>query len=264
VEYPIVGLGVYGNTCVVLTQGHPCAVTGVSPATMSLVTNKTSMPCLARHSIVSSAQGVYFASDIGLMRYSPDGMVNITQQLIGRDKWNTDYKPKTLRALELDGVYMAVRQTTNDGFAFRADNQELGLSPITSIVNTWDLDTDFWSGRPWLVADGRIYEWQPAGGASLTWRWRSKEFQVPKPINMASAQIFFDAPGPVTLRVWAFIRGEMNLVKQLMFDQSINLAGKEIRLPSGFLSDIWQFELEGTAQVHSFIVASTVAELRDG
>ena len=70
-ETPIVGLGVLGQTCVVCTQGYPATVTGTKPATCSFTKATTGEPCLSRGSIVSTPQGVIYASQNGLILVGP-------------------------------------------------------------------------------------------------------------------------------------------------------------------------------------------------
>jgi hypothetical protein len=47
-----------------------------------------------------------------------------------------------------------------------------------------------------------------------------------------------------------------------VYDEDIEASGREIKLPSGFKSDVWQFEFSGNAQLQSFMIASTAQELR--
>jgi hypothetical protein len=64
------------------------------------------------------------------------------------------------------------------------------------------------------------------------------------------------------LKVWATLRGNGSTVKKLVYNEDVSFSGKEIKLPSGFKSDIWQFEFTGTAELQAFLIATTAAELR--
>ena len=85
-ETPIVGLGVIGQTCVVCTQGYPATVTGSKPATCSFTKATADEPCLSRGSIVSTPQGVIYASQNGLVLVGPNGIQNVTEKLITRER----------------------------------------------------------------------------------------------------------------------------------------------------------------------------------
>jgi hypothetical protein len=47
-----------------------------------------------------------------------------------------------------------------------------------------------------------------------------------------------------------------------VYDADIAASGREIKLPSGFKADIWQFEFSGTAELQAFLIATTAQELR--
>ena len=108
-ETPIVGLGVLGQTCVVCTQGYPTTITGTKPATCSFTKATTGEPCLSRGSIVSTPQGVIYASQNGLMLVGPERHQNVTEQLITKDEWMKDYAPQYLRAVRYQNGYLALR-----------------------------------------------------------------------------------------------------------------------------------------------------------
>jgi hypothetical protein len=65
------------------------------------------------------------------------------------------------------------------------------------------------------------------------------------------------------LKIWATLRGKDGRVRKvLVYDEDVHYSGRELRLPSGFKSDIWQFEFSGTAELQAFQIATTAAELR--
>jgi hypothetical protein len=264
-EYPVVGIGVFGNSAVILTTGHPAVVTGINPSNMVLTPSKVPAPCLSKASIVSTPSGVVFASDNGLMHYGPAGLQNITDKIIGRNTWGTEFYPRSIRAVELDGTYQAVYPGTVAGFYFRPMSQEQGVCWLdTGLGNLYDIRSDAWTGRPYIIASGNIYEWLPPSTTTATYVWRSKEFQLQVPVNMKVAQIFFPMPGSVMLRVWAYLRGyDGTVTKTLVMAREFTVSGEEVKLPAGFMADVWQFELEGTAEVHALCLATSVAELRN-
>jgi hypothetical protein len=90
VDYPIVGLGVTGQSLVVMTEGSPYMMTGVHPSAMSLSAIKMREPCVSRRSIVSTEEGVFYASQNGLMLIQAGYGVgrNATVPLFSRQDWN--------------------------------------------------------------------------------------------------------------------------------------------------------------------------------
>ncbi len=105
-EYPIVGLGVTGQSLVVCTEGYPVVISGVNPGAMSQVHSTVSQPCLSKGSIVSGDNGVFFASPNGLMLAQGGGyIVNFTEGWITRDNWQALVPPLGLRAVNFLSSY---------------------------------------------------------------------------------------------------------------------------------------------------------------
>src|SRR5262249_8226161 len=107
-ETPIVGLGIIGQTCVVCTQGYPTTVTGTKPASCAFTKVTTGEPCLNRGSIVSTPNGVLYASQNGINLVGPGGILNVTQSMITRDEWKRFYVPEYLRAVRYQNGYLAL------------------------------------------------------------------------------------------------------------------------------------------------------------
>jgi hypothetical protein len=105
VEYPVVGLGVIGQSLIACTTGYPHAITGINPATMAVSRIATYEPCLSRGSIVSSQEGVLYASPNGLIVALPGVVQNITRQLISKDRWQDYLYADTMRAAKLTNGY---------------------------------------------------------------------------------------------------------------------------------------------------------------
>jgi hypothetical protein len=104
VDYPIVGLGVFGTTLVIMTEGPPYAATGSSPSTMILTKIPIQAPCLSRNSIVSTPEGVYYASQSGLVLVGLYGASVVTTGLITRDDWAA-FSPGTMMAAKWGNAY---------------------------------------------------------------------------------------------------------------------------------------------------------------
>jgi hypothetical protein len=257
VEHPIVGLGVFGNTCVVCTTGRPAAVTGIKPTSMSLVSHTTSMPCLSRKSIVSTPDGVIFASESGIVGLGPSGITNFTGELFGREVWRTTYAAETMWGILVEGAYVALYRPggIDKSFMFRPGDVAHGVTENFLPLPTGTyIGLDQWSGKPWILfSEHSLCEWMKPGSAPLTYRWRSGELTFPKPLNLAVGQLFFSGAN-VALRIWADGRQ--------VFNSTITSPIQPFRLPSGFKGTIFQFEVEGVAELHGLALCSTMAELR--
>jgi len=274
VEHPVVGLGVYGNTCVVCTTGNVFLVQGTKSAALSLTKTDAMLSCVSRLSIVAAPEGVYYASDEGLVLVGAGGIAIVTRELISREQWQRDFVPNKIRAMYHNGEYIGAIYNTTGGFRFSPTN------PSALGVTWWSQPNEFplnlnieaQTGRAHMLAFNNtgatsiaVHEWEKADNPYQTMTWKSKEYQTPWPMNFRVGQAYFDVnpTAPVNLKIWATLRGYPGTTtKTLIFDQNITTSGQEFKLPSGFRADVWEVELSGAAALESLLLATTTQELR--
>lgn len=299
VEYPIVGLGVQNQQLVVCTEGFTYTVAGVHPSSMALNKIAGLSPCTSRGSIVSAADGVYFSTPAGLALVQPGGLLLVTKELIRKDKWNALVSITTLRAAALNSGYYAFGQIVPgvfqedafqesmvqqddfggalNGLLIDPTNSSVAFNLLTSETPIVNIQTDAWSGEVFIIRGGYV-EWLDISDVQQPrnpYVWRSKMFQTSFKKNFQAAKIFFNIPpgtpaqNPVR---------NINQVQTLAADQyglfrvyadgllvqtwEIRTPGEQIRLPSGFKADFWQFELEARVEVTDFQVATDPTELQ--
>lgn len=119
VEFPIVGLGVFGNSLFVGTTKNPYLITGTSPASMSQEKLPIIQACVSKRSIVSDQWGVVYASPNGLLAVGPGVQDIVTQTLYTRDEWQA-LLPQTMVGVLYNNMYI--------GFYSN------GFGPTTAIV----------------------------------------------------------------------------------------------------------------------------------
>lgn len=307
VEYPIVGLGVYNQTLMVLTQGFPHTVNGSSPASMSVTKLAGLLPCTSRGSIVSTVEGVYYSAPEGLVLMNSGGIVVASKELIRKDKWNSAVPTPTLRAVRLASAYFgygsarfgvfeetafdtdaftqedfgdARRGTlidaTSPTVAFNYMSIDKGQGPVSNVM------MDAWSGEVFIIRDDKTY-WVDIGDVTQPRRaytWRSKIYQPSDRKNFQAMKIYFRVPpgspdlNPVPnddqvqklaadqyglVRVYAGTE-EANL--ELVMTREIRISGEQMRMPSGFKFDYWQWEIEARVEILSLQAATSPSELR--
>jgi hypothetical protein len=278
-ESPIVGLGVIGQTCVVTTQGYPASVTGTKPATCSFAKSTTGEPCLSRGSIVSTPQGVIYASQNGLMEVGAGGIANVTETLITRESWLRYYQPTVMRAARFQNGYLAIRDPAgaNSGFFIDPTSLEVALTEFSDFSDIVGICTDFWSGDVFVLRDNEVLRWDPplkndgtGNDALMPVQWKSKEFQYDFQENFSAYAVYWDQQrysndpwGIGVLPVATNVQLTVYADRKVIYQQTVPRNGRPVRLPSGFKADIWQFEIRARAPVYSLHVASTVKELRN-
>lgn len=113
-EYPIVGLGVSGSSCIAATTGAPYIVSGVAPGSMTATKVDRSEPCHSRKSVIGNTDGVYYCSRNGLILVDQYGSVtNTTESWVTREKWQQLTPQANVQAVFFGGTYFAWETAPN-------------------------------------------------------------------------------------------------------------------------------------------------------
>ena len=297
VEYSIVGLGVTNQTVVICTAGYPLAATGNHPDAMTLAKLASLEPCTSRGSIVSTLEGVYYSSPNGLVLASNGVVSNVSSAGMTRDQWLKYVPTSTLRAARVGQAYYAwgssrpgVFDTAfkTDAFAqedftgayhgIMADLQDRRVSlttlrgedPVAAVLQ------DPWTNELLLIRGDKLYwldftEDEPEYEAYI---WRTKVYQTNKKENVGAIRVYFTVPSTTptqattrnTDAVQELAGDQYGLIRAfadgaLVMTRELRTSGELMRLPSGFKSEFWQFEIEARVQLLSFQFAPTPKEL---
>lgn len=219
-EYPIVGIGVAGQTVVICTQSVPYIVTGTNPAAMSEQKLKLNEPCLSRGGILSTPDGVYYTSINGLCFVSAAGTAsNTTEGWITRERWRALTPSKFTRAIRLASSYFAfgsvsgadhtqaqtgfsVELASSDGTSFtiwpQPGGHRIGFETLSApgAFDVVNLMTDPWTGFGLTIQNSGVYyyDFQDQAPVITPYLWRSKKFQQTSKHNYAAMRVFFDIP----------------------------------------------------------------------
>ena len=242
-----VGLGVFGQSLLMLTTGRPLLVSGSSPDSMDQQPLEMPQGCVSSRSIVSMGSGVAWASEDGLCWYGSGGARILTAGLMMREDWQA-LIPSSIIGKMYEGLYFG---SYDDGSGRKGFLIEPGNPQGIYFLDTGYTALHFDELRDQLyVLDGTsIKKWD--AGSLMTVKARSKQFWAPKPINFAAAEVVADTY-PATFRLYAD--------GALKHTQSVT-ANNPFRLPAGFLAQRWEIEIEGTSAVQSVALGTSVAEL---
>lgn len=222
-EYPIVGLGVSGNSVVAATSGAPYVATGVAPASMTATRIDNSEPCHSRKSILGSPDGVYYASRNGLMLVNANSgqVTNITEDWIKREDWQALTPQANLAAVFLLGQYYAweiapnqphsgsignrgftVELSASDADSFSIWPQpgrhrqgfQLLSNPLTQPITMVAIDK--WSSVCTLIAGNTVYQldFTDLSPTLSVLDWTSKEYQQRTKKSFEAMRILFEVP----------------------------------------------------------------------
>lgn len=322
-EFDIVGLGVFGSTLVIATESQPYFGQGVTPASFTTQKLDAVEPCLSRRGIVSTLFGVYYPSINGLAMANGSGVQVITKDILTKEEWH-NFFPELIYAAQ-EGIQYIAFTASNRGFLYDPQEGASKFVTLEGFTNVEGIETDYYTGTVYLLSNDRYLEFDPNDGtARLDWRWYSKTYQFPKPLNFGAARLNAEFGtinvipdlGPFVTYNTAFFAaapsinalgdevvggtpapnsGEIVTVDpenrsplggSLMYDISylslqtngvrlrVHVRDKVVfdrvitdesicRLPTGFKSDIWEFELLGNTSVFSLQVAETPNQLAD-
>jgi hypothetical protein len=219
VDFPIVGLGVIGQTLIVLTQAYPFAITGIHPAVMKQSKIMSLEPCMSRGSILSTPEGVYYASTNGLILVTHGTANNLTEKFVTKDQWNKVVGVSTLatlRAARLAGAYYAfgsarpnvfqsdwvqadmVQQTdyvgSYHGLFIDPRSERVALTVLSNATPCVNTQNDPWSGELLIIRNSQLF-WVNIGAVTPIWEhflWRSKVYTSSEGKSFSAMKVLFD------------------------------------------------------------------------
>jgi hypothetical protein len=279
-HYDIVGLGVWQQSLVVLTEGFPSTGSGNLPSNYTFTMVRVPEPCISRGSIVTDLPGVYYASQNGLVMLNYYGMQSQTLQTMTKNIWLDEYKARDIIACRHRAQYLAINGT---GVGFLIDYAEprLGFMKLNTFSEATCIWNDELSGDAYIMAGKKVYRWDSPDTEPLVYRWRSKMFYAPGPVSLGACQIVInpsvlvppvvaDPPplddGDLSLALPAGINAVFRLYagsgNTLVHTRNLTKTNMIFRIPGGFKAFHWQFEVVSRVKIQSVELASTMRELK--
>lgn len=258
-DFPVVGLGVYGDTLVALTRGNPYILFGSDPN--AIVSKKLDIQeaCVSKRSIVEMGWGVMWASPNGLCQAGAQGTGLITEDLIDKDYW-TSLNPSSIHAYHFDGKYVGFYDNGTPGcFIFDPQSETQPFSFVT--LNATAGYNDLVRDALFLQIGSEIRRFDAS--TPLTYTWRSKKFETTRRVNFGWGKVEANVY-PVTINVYAIDRDPTSpTFNQMRLRHTRSVANQEpFRMPAGYTSDTWEIELTGVNPVTAVYLAQSAEELK--
>lgn len=253
-KFPIVGLGVFGNTLFVGTMGNPSLITGSDSASMSEQMLPESQACVSAKSIVSAGGGVLYASPDGICYASTNGVEVTTTALFAREDWLA-LAPDSIVAVSHEGVYYFTFTGTYKGVTGGC----LALDFVAKKLGRVDIAAGA------MFADGLSDAVFYTSGTSIkkafstgrrTGKWRSAKVVLPAQTPFAWLQVDGDQSvgEPVTVRWY----GDGSSTPK--YTATVTGITPQ-RLPAGRYLE-HEIEIESTARVTKVLLAGDTQELK--
>lgn len=256
--YPIVGIGHFDNTAVVLTYQNPHLVTGASPEYLSERELLLGQGCVAKRSIVSSAEGVIYASPDGLVLVGSSGVRMLTLPYFTKDEWR-ELNPTNMHSCLYNGklfVFYRVDDENQGGFLLDPADPEGGLTFLDFYATATHPDAlaDYLF---FVLSDNMVYRFDADTSTPIPYLWRSGSAVFPLPVAFSAARVIADSYKNITLRV--YYRNEREEFR-LWHEQRVRNK-QPFRMPTGSAWREWQIEIEGTDAISGIDVAECVSDL---
>ena len=267
VDYPIVGLGAFGSSIVILTEGMPYVAQGTHPDSMVMEKIEMDLPCVAARGIVDMGYAVIYPSTDGLVQVGNGGAQMISGPLFKREVW-ASMRPETFIASKANGRYVfsylpqAARDEDETKMVRRLGMIDTsGVQPffITDDAQFTHMEHEIKTGHLFGLFEGRgVVRWDDLTQPYKRMRWRSKEIHLPTPTNFGAIRVDGDDDPNSDLYCRVFCGKGARLVREIRGRNKVE------RLPSGFTEEVWQIEIEGFMPITAVFLAHAPSELAKG
>jgi hypothetical protein len=190
-DQDIVAIGASGTTLVGMTTGNPFTITGVEPVTMGGGMEKLGVawPCMAKRGVASFAFGIGYPAPQGMVIIGASSDV-VTKDLFTQKEWS-ELNPDTFIAASADNRYYCGYSVDDSALMFVIDKTESAsfIKVNQKITGMW---ADPATGKLYVGADGKIYQWEGDVGTKLAYEWKSRKFITASPVNYGAAKIDAD------------------------------------------------------------------------
>lgn len=128
VDKPIVALGAFGTTIVVLTSGKPKLAVGNDPSNVVMEDMDIGFASMSKRGTVQAGDTVIYPSPEGVVAISPSFRAVLTEEIMTREDWLRIYNPESISAFYWEGHYVGFYTNSNGqsaGFIFNIAKKEL-------------------------------------------------------------------------------------------------------------------------------------------
>lgn len=252
-HHDIVATAKWLTNWVLLTNGPPSIVTGVSPESMTSPEPIDLLePCVSKRSAIGVGHGVCWASNRGLCYVGSNGAPRVlTEDIIEPKVWQATYNPSTIRAVRVERWYVGSYQAAVGRKAFMYDPAGGGgIIDLDDYMLGWYHDP--LSDRVYgLSRNNEVQKWDAGGPRPVI--DRSRQVRLPREACAAYVKVVADSY-PVTVQVIATSNVGIYTETREVID------GEPHALAGGYLADRFQVEVTSLNPVQAVMLAETVKD----
>lgn len=243
-DYPVVAVAALGQGVAVLTTGMPYFINTGDPESAQMVRIEEEQACISARSVITHQGTVMYASPDGMVALSPSGCTLLTEKMFDKEAWAA-INPTSIFSVKHNHKYYGFQAT--GGFILDVDGN-FTTHDITATAAYVDPVTD----QLYVAVGTNIQKWN--AGSAKTTTWKSKVYKLPVPTNFSCFQLKAASYANLTLRV--YVDGSLSYSVAVTSE-------KPQRLPSGFLTYQYEFEVVGSDQWYGLAVANSISELKN-
>lgn len=190
--FTAVGVATFGTTAVIGTLGKPYFADGVEPASVTLQSIDSVWPCLSKRSMVSVGDGVIYATLHGLAYLGSAGPKIWSQPYYTREQWRAIEPSSMISAATEAKIFVRYKVTGSPDSHILVFVPEEPLAALTTLdINCTELYADPRDGFLYIVDATAVKQYDTGVGNRLVYDWFSKEYELPKPVNLGFARVEF-------------------------------------------------------------------------
>ncbi len=248
-DWPIVGIGAYGQTVAYLTTGLPYIGVGASPEEIVLARAEVPESCSGCESgrgIVSQPGSVLYPTKHGIAMLSPSGAQNLLDKYVEKTQW-ANYAPHTMLGAAAGERYIGFYDNGAVQRGVILDPNVPGLVETSIYATAQHVN----KGKLYLAVGSNLVCFEE--GAALNYTWKSRKYSMPSPGNLSVGRVIAETY-PATIKVYG--DGILRATK-------VVTSNREFTLPAGYTATEWEVQVEGQAKVRRLVLAETSEELAD-
>ena len=254
VDFDIVGLGAYGTTVFIGTEGAPYLASGTDPAAYTLSKQELDAPCVGKRTIASiGQQGIVYAAPDGLVLVGPGGSRYVSKAAYALRDW---------RSLGMENAISSYHDQRY--VAFLDGNRALAFDTDAGEVYEFDdnvaaIYIDRVSDQLFILngLNGNIEEFRTTPDtnvANRTATWRSKTFRGPLSTYEA-LQVIQDAGAtPTTVNIYASPSSGADIDFSAPVATRRVSGSTPVSLPNLNLARDWVFEVVTNREISAVII----------
>jgi hypothetical protein len=196
IDQEIIGIGVYGSTIVVATDGHIYTFSGPHPTSL-YKTKLNFQPCLSQRALVETDEGVMFPSLEGFQHVTSGGVANITAQMFDPEDW-VNLEVETMHGTWYNKAYYGFYKSSDYQGYILIDT--LNGAITTGVAYHWAGHVSLQSGKFKTIYSSDIADpttlfissWDSDATAYDKYTYKSPLYVLEKPANFKVAQVILD------------------------------------------------------------------------